>query len=1182
MLSFFQTSEVSAQAGWTQIQGPQGYGPILAAGFLNEQFGIIQTRNANWFRTTDGGTTWQPSVGLPTISFTRFVIYFYTPAEIYINGRYESLDSGKTWHTLVSPAANGALYIKAGIFYDASGRFSTDHANSWTNISAIAGTGGVTVVGNLDDGIAVWDFRTGYTTDGGKSWQKGQIGVEADYGYSVPFTSTYFRAGGDGRDAIQRSTDGGLSWQMLLGQANTRYLSDGIGGDGCVVFAQAMATVPGYPVGVIRSTDLGATWVSVGGPMTNDDMPLCGVCSRGAVCYAMGYTMPGLWKYTDQSLRRPVLSDTRVTPNFPDEVTMRNCDSLDLGLLVEFSGCDFIRLHKVSVNLVPQSLYSVNYKVDAGIYTNHPANPHVIFKPSTPGTYHLQLRLTVYSSDWTSSDIVVPITVIVTAVPPRLKIAQKNPHDFGTRAICLSGASDTLILSNSSCEILHVSEIKLDLDSASTNDFSLKSKFPYDLSSKSLPDTLILKYDPKSVGIKGGKIILLTSIGNDTIPFYANALPDSSKLVVEKNDSIIFPTKELCDAGGKETILISNPGCIPLRITKISFETDSASKFEFGFKSSGPVALTGNTPSHILTLDFLPLTSGAKSGKIIIESDLGNDTIEVRSTVLPDGRLLLPRSNLFSAPLCDSVDGILRIKNYSCREMTFNKFKLDSPFRLLPIRLPVIIRSGDSALLPIRFIPVERGFSSKDVQIEVSMYMQGYTIDFDTSFIVQGFASHGRYDYSISAPILDFTPTHLCDSTTARFALYSSGCDSLPLSAVTISGDNDFQLIGSTQHTSEIASGDSLIITVRFAPELKGKRTAVISLLLHDSVVAQIPVSGDAIPARKILLESLSGSLDFGAFRICDTRDTSIMLTNTSCDPIQITEAQFVGRGFGSDNTFPITIPPGESRSIHIHSITDTIGLPPTNIATLQLVSDADTMLKPLLLSRSYIYAYPVHLWLSSDSAKMTASGVWKLRVKGIANELSDVRTLEFGLQYDMDMLEFVPEASTVSQSVDSHFRLASQKFIPASDSTLGVLAFKVYLTKDLTSDVLMHDILLNSSDNNFMYCTAIPQATGTQFNYDNSCGDPTLRSFMRGEKIGMTIKPNPSKSNIVATISVPSQTQALLSLYDVLGEKIRDVFKGEIRSGEMQINTTDLRPGIYYLRMEYAGGIRSVRVIHE
>ncbi len=1062
----FGTGTLLAQGTWTPfVKNINGSGPNGAA-FLNDSYGFVSTANGT-FRTTDGGKTWVHT-NMPG-SLARTQCYFYTPSNIFYNGELESVDSGMTWTTLLQPA-DGALYIERGIFFDAGGRVSLNHARTWRLLDSNF-KNGESLVGNLDGGIAMWggsgmgNDTSLYTTDLGKSWHLGENGVESDYGYAIPYTHTYFRCGGDGEDGIQRSIDGGATWQTVFGLISEEYLSDGFAGNSCIVYAQTMDTVKyNYPSGILRSTDQGDTWIPIGGPIGRDDYNICGVTSRGAVCYAMNFH-PGypLWKYIDSSLLRPILSDMKITHSFPDTIFMSDCDSAKIKLNVDFSACDFIHFRDFKIDSLPAKNYRIAFTPGHVLRTGHPDSLGVSFMPSIAGTYNVGLHFSFSASDWSGTDTVIPLVLVIKANPAVLNINKTDTINFGTQSFCNAGGKDTILLSNLSCHALKVNIIRLEMDSLAKYDFTAPVLANYSLKEGVGGGKIIINFAPRSAGIKTGRLIIMTSIGNDTIPIYANVLPAPKTLAI--------------------------------------------------------------------------------------------------------------RTEAMIAPICDSISGFIYFRNGSCREMTFNSITVSSPFQILPIRVPFYIEPGDSAAIPIRYVPSGRGSETVTAKAKLSFSMPFADEDFDTTLTLTGFGAHGASSYMLSKKSIAFDTLHICDSASQNFALYSTGCDSLQIRSILISGDPDFIFSSSTllSPTFSLASGESISFNISLIPISPGNKSATITITLTDNSKIIIPITAPIKRAVRILSYAPQGTIDLGTDYTCHSGDTSVTFTNPSCDTVEVMGIYWQGTGFGSSTLFPIFIPSGESRTITISTIIDTVGGKTTNTAVLNFVTNADNIIAPITLTRSYILPHQVHLWLDGDKSPLPASSIWKVRIKGFANELTDVQTIDYTINYNTDLLGFLPGASSAQSSDGRTFHLTSSQITSAGlDVSLGEMAFEVFLTKDTATSLTITSITLNSSDPQFMGCVATTEATGgADFVYLDSCSDRTIRTFMRGEHLQFGIHPNPARDAIEIELHSPTAQDANIEIFNALGVKVSSEGKKLIAGQNIfHIETATLPQGVYIIRI--------------
>ncbi len=1201
---FCVSNSVIAQPNWIQVKQPLP-GKKITPYFISENIGFIFAPNFfPVYRTTDGGSSWSASTN--TILCNQ--IYFINTSHGFLassTGLYETTDTGSTWKNIHPVnsffysvyASNGTVFAIRKSGPDVQLVSTPIGKQIWTTIIIgsdkvgsllqmqpyLFGNKDSVVLAGFDDPTGV--FRLWYSKDIGAHWNSNVFSPPAMGFFCFPhcndILATYLPTGSNiDYYPIIHTSDFGTSWQTYL---MVPEIGAWIAGTNCAIYVSD-AGLP--PTGLRRSTDRGLTWKHVLGPdfteLDDQDFHNLSVVGNGAVVYAEDIHGV-LWKTTnggDGSLSAADLSPKFFLQKDPSSISDSSagtvCDTFKIKYSLHNTSCSSMHLESFGVTGLDSTEYGVSISHHSGC-SGIADSFTFSMTPKISGLRRVVLNEHFTNDEAFTFDTSLSFVFQLTSPPdPLLQLESKDFRstndkviNFGTKAICLAGKIDTIDLSNGSCSALQILKVFLETDSLSTNDFSLSVKLPYSLDIRTSPSKILLLYHPLLPGVKNGKLIIITSIGNDTITFSGIALPDTAKLIVEKNTPIIFEPLPLCLAGGRDTILLSNPSCYGINVINVRFECDSVTKYDFSLSGIGPAMLIANGLARKILLNFHPNTNGIKQGKIIIETSIGNDTIDVSSNVIPDSRTLFIHCDLLKSKICDSVDGSLHLTNLSCRTMTLDSISLPSPYQLLPIRLPLFISFGDSITVPVRFIASNRGSNTITVNAKLSLYQPTGDIHFDTTLTLTGFGLHGASAYSLSSTTTTFDTIHLCDSANRRLVLYGKGCDSLPVRNISVSGDLDFRVLGIGSRISEVATGDSIVLNVSLNPISIGNKSATITITLADSSKITVPITATVIREKRILTDAPNGILDFRKQLTCQNSDTVITFTNYGCSADTIFDVGILGRGFGVSDAMPIIIPSGESRTITVRTLLDTTGGAVINTATLNFISNSDTTLTPITLSREYIYPHPVHLWLDADKIPLTSSYIWKTKLKGRQSELSGLTSIDLTINYNTDLLLYLPDSSS-AKSVDGKiFQIAGSSIVAGADSTIADITFEVYLTKDIKTSLILNNITLNGNDPNFRECVATPQATGLDFNYLNICGDSLVRKFMTRVLLQLSIHPNPAQDEVILDLRSASKQDVNVEVFDALGVKVFSGMKNLVQGGnEIHLDTRSFSGGVYLVRV--------------
>lgn len=433
-----------------------------------------------------------------------------------------------------------------------------------------------------------------------------------------------------------------------------------------------------------------------------------------------------------------------------------------------------------------------------------------------------------------------------------------------------------------------------------------------------------------------------------------------------------------------------------------------------------------------------------------------------------------------------------------------------------------------------------------------------------------------------------------CGDTLLHILLHNPACDSMLISNIRLSQGTTFALL-SPQDTT-IGPDLDIDEAVIFSPDRHG--AAFDTLWLHyqsqsGNIVGDTMILFSADVARGYTALSLQyDSIDCGATSICEERDTLVVIRNVGCDTVWISDVSVAPSTFKlSKPWYSHALAPEGKDTVWLRSQIDTTGGTPSNVATLSVLSDADTVNGTLTLEReiSYPPQWSVHL-IGPDSNYAGRQVSYKIEQRGQLP--AAVTTLTYRLRYDADLLTFdkadeafVQATPAIRQASGDAEQIFSLTSIP-SDSTLSTLHFTTFLTKDRSSAITIDSLGIASRLDRPMNCVANVTLDSTSATVLTSCGQPFMRSLMYGEPIVIqSVSPNPTTGLIEVQCMNLSGFDAtgMITVEDALG---RPQFSEPIllSAGAQMIpfSLENLAAGVYLLRISSLHTIASERIIKQ
>jgi hypothetical protein len=181
-------------------------------------------------------------------------------------------------------------------------------------------------------------------------------------------------------------------------------------------------------------------------------------------------------------------------------------------------------------------------------------------------------------------------------------------------------------------------------------------------------------------------------------------------------------------------------------------------------------------------------------------------------------------------------------------------------------------------------------------------------------------------DCSVSPVSLDFGPVDIGSSSDATFTLRNDGCNTL---AGTVSETNDDYSIISGGGAYSLPAGDSVTVTVRFAPTVCGTRLCTIETGNGACSDVSCTGVGDLIDCSVSPV-----SLDFGAVDFGSTVDTTFVIRNDGCNALAGTVSETCDDYSIISGGGAYSLPAGDSVTVTVRFAPAACGTLPCTIET--------------------------------------------------------------------------------------------------------------------------------------------------------------------------------------------------------------------------------------------------------
>lgn len=547
----------------------------------------------------------------------------------------------------------------------------------------------------------------------------------------------------------------------------------------------------------------------------------------------------------------------------------------------------------------------------------------------------------------------------------------------------------------------------------------------------------------------------------------------------------------------------------------------------------------------------------------------------------------------FASPApCATWDTTIILRNSGCDTLTVSRDKLLSSFawQIFPDLSNKVLYPGEVDTLFIHFASQIPGTYPERIVYSFTGPTSGSdTISLDASVPKEG------PSLALLPAAVTLGNRSFCGSDTEIIVqLTNLSCDSMILTKAQLSNSSGFTL--TDPGLFRFPPGGVKSLTLTFAPNAHGVATDTLFLRLFKPNGAgfgdtMIVLSANVVRGPAVLA-ALDPALDAGVISICEERDTFVVIQDTGCDSLCVSQIATSTPEFvlppGEPTAF--CLGPGERDTVHLLTQADTTGGVTQNTSTLEITSDADNALAPILLKREIQYPPSWELTLSPpDSA--SAGGTMTYQIIQHGTLPPDDTSVDFQLEFydDLLTLDGVNEAwanilehyRSANGSTHYHFHISP---IP-TDSILATIHFTAYQTHILSMQLLLDSIRFASNPSRPSDCIASAVLTNSEFTIRMGCNGPLLSEALGGMLTIDGILPNPTSGLISLQYTFRgTPMNETIELEDALGRTVLEQMT-PLRAGSNQAITLDLSAlpkGMYLARINLPSATKSVRIIRQ
>ncbi|GBD04153.1 hypothetical protein HRbin19_01461 [bacterium HR19] len=417
---------------------------------------------------------------------------------------------------------------------------------------------------------------------------------------------------------------------------------------------------------------------------------------------------------------------------------------------------------------------------------------------------------------------------------------------------------------------------------------------------------IAVRFYPSSLTNYEGSIAIETNGGNTNVLLSGRGI---APLLSVSPTSLDFGGVDVGSSRDMQ-VSLSNIGEAQLRVDEILI---SGTGFSLVNPPSLPIFL--NPASSVsLSIRFSPTSRGTLSGKLIIVSNGGSKSVLLSGQGFAPVLSITPSEIDFGGvERGTSKDMTLNIRNTGESNLEISNLSISGEgFSIVsPPSLPLILGSGQSSTLTVRFSPLSPGVKAGTVVI--------------SSNAGSGFVSleaNGLFPLvAVSPQTLNFGSVRWQESKELEFEISNIGTSKLTILEIAVSG-TDFS-VSTTQTKFQLLPGENTKAKATFEPKSPGEKSGNI-IVRTDIAVVLVSLSGQGeFPELGLEPEILN----FDKVRIGTRKTEEFYIKNKGSGVLKIESLEISGTGFELRSTDVFLLNPGESAKVEVGFSPQAVGL---------------------------------------------------------------------------------------------------------------------------------------------------------------------------------------------------------------------------------------------------------------